>query len=52
MSKNSGSDLSYNKILAAGAFDIKVIMVRRPHLPPCSELNDIESILDWLQTHG
>ena len=48
VSKNSGGNATYAKIIAARQLGIKVIMVKRPLIPPGEEVNDVESAVMWL----
>lgn len=48
VSKNSGGDATYAKIIAARELGLKVIMVQRPILPPGEQVPDVETALQWL----
>jgi precorrin-6A/cobalt-precorrin-6A reductase len=48
VSKNSGGDATYAKIIAAREIGIPVIMVRRPPLPQGDRVRSIEAVLKWL----
>lgn len=51
VSKNSGGDATYAKILAARHLGLPVIMIKRPEPPvgPCVET--VEAALGWLRRH-
>jgi precorrin-6A/cobalt-precorrin-6A reductase len=48
VSKNSGGNATYPKIVAARELGIKVVMVNRPPVPPGEQVTDVESALMWL----
>ena len=48
VSKNSGGNATYPKIIAAREMGIKVVMVKRPALPPGEQVADVESAVKWL----
>jgi len=48
VSKNSGGDATYAKIIAARELGIPVVMVRRPPMPPGVRVGDVDSALRWL----
>ncbi|MGB7380776.1 MAG: cobalt-precorrin-6A reductase [Rivularia sp. (in: cyanobacteria)] len=48
VSKNSGGDATYAKIIAARELGIKVVMVKRPMLPQGAWVEDVESALRWI----
>lgn len=48
VSKNSGGNATYPKIIAARKLGIKVLMVNRPPLPPGEQVSDVESACKWL----
>ena len=48
VSKNSGGDATYAKIIAARELGIKVVMVKRPMLPQGELVEDVESALRWI----
>ncbi len=48
VSKNSGGDATIAKITAARELGIKVVMVKRPQLPPGEWVNNVEDALIWL----
>jgi len=49
VSKNSGGDATYAKIIAARELGIRVVMIQRPPVPPGDSVVDIESALTWLK---
>jgi precorrin-6A/cobalt-precorrin-6A reductase len=51
VSKNSGTAATYAKIEAARALRLPVVMVARPRLPACEELQTPEAIERWLAQH-
>jgi precorrin-6A/cobalt-precorrin-6A reductase len=48
IAKNSGGQASYGKIAAARALGLRVIMLRRPALPPVPAVEKIEDAVAWL----
>jgi precorrin-6A/cobalt-precorrin-6A reductase len=48
VSKNSGGDATYAKIIAARELGVKVVMVKRPPTPPAEKVSDLESAMQWL----
>jgi precorrin-6A/cobalt-precorrin-6A reductase len=49
VSKNSGGDATYAKILAARELQIPVVMVQRPLIPPGDCVTDVASAVSWLR---
>jgi precorrin-6A/cobalt-precorrin-6A reductase len=49
VSKNSGGDATYAKIIAARELGITVVMVQRPHKPEGEKVADVESTLSWVR---
>lgn len=49
VSKNSGGNATYGKIIAARELGIKVVMVKRPMLPQGECVEDVESALRWIE---
>lgn len=47
VSKNSGGDATYSKIIAARELGIPVVMVQRPALPPGEQVADVENAVAW-----
>jgi precorrin-6A/cobalt-precorrin-6A reductase len=50
VSKNSGGNATYAKIIAARELGIQVVMVNRPAIPPGEQVADVESAVEWLLT--
>ncbi|UBF30299.1 cobalt-precorrin-6A reductase (plasmid) [Kovacikia minuta CCNUW1] len=48
VSKNSGGDATYAKIIAARELGIPIIMVQRPAIPPSEQVATAEQALAWL----
>lgn len=48
VSKNSGGDATYPKIIAARSMGVKVVMVKRPATPPGEKVSNIDSAFRWL----
>lgn len=51
VSKNSGGDATYAKIIAARELGIPVVMVQRPARTEGEQVSDVESALCWLRNH-
>ncbi|GAX38006.1 cobalt-precorrin-6A reductase [Nodularia sp. NIES-3585] len=51
VSKNSGGDATYAKIIAARELQLKVVIVNRPSVPPGAQATDIDEALLWLSQH-
>ena len=51
VSKNSGGQATYAKILAARSLALPVIMLRRPEAPPGPAVHTPGDALHWLQAH-
>ncbi|HYW18421.1 MAG TPA: cobalt-precorrin-6A reductase [Nodularia sp. (in: cyanobacteria)] len=51
VSKNSGGDATYAKIIAARELKLKVVMVNRPPVPPGEQVTEIDEALLWLSQH-
>ncbi len=51
VSKNSGGDATYAKIIAARELQLKVVMVNRPPVPPGEQVTDVDEALVWLLQH-
>ncbi|HEY9648960.1 MAG TPA: cobalt-precorrin-6A reductase [Chroococcidiopsis sp.] len=49
VSKNSGGDATYAKIIAARELQLPVVMVQRPPLPSAEQVADVDSALIWLK---
>ena len=48
VSKNSGGNATYAKIIAARELGIKVVMVKRPTVPVGEQVENAESAVSWL----
>jgi len=48
VSKNSGGDATYSKIVAARKLKIPVVMVQRPPTPAVEQVADVENAIAWL----
>jgi len=48
VSKNSGGDATYAKIIAARELDVKVVMVNRPPIPPGNYVTNVDDALAWV----
>jgi precorrin-6A/cobalt-precorrin-6A reductase len=48
VSKNSGGDSTYAKIIAARELGVQVVMVNRPAKPSGEQVTDVEGALVWL----
>jgi precorrin-6A/cobalt-precorrin-6A reductase len=49
VSKNSGGDATYAKIIAARELGLPVVMVRRPIVPEGEKVADVTGAIDWLR---
>ncbi|NES77824.1 MULTISPECIES: cobalt-precorrin-6A reductase [unclassified Okeania] len=52
VSKNSGGDATYAKIIAARELGIPVVMIQRPPLPDGKQVTDVESAVSWLRIYS
>ncbi|MEB3177557.1 MAG: cobalt-precorrin-6A reductase [Nostocaceae cyanobacterium] len=52
VSKNSGGDATYAKIIAARQLGVKVVMVKRPATPPGETVSDGSDALAWVMGNG
>jgi precorrin-6A/cobalt-precorrin-6A reductase len=50
VSKNSGTELTYAKLLAARELGVPVVMVQRPHVPEAHECARLADVVAWLET--
>ncbi|MBU7583488.1 MAG: cobalt-precorrin-6A reductase [Nostoc sp. TH1S01] len=48
VSKNSGGDATYAKILAARELGVEVVMVKRPTVPAGEQVADVDGAVAWL----
>ena len=48
VSKNSGGDATYAKMIAARELALPVVMVQRPAIPEGEQVTDVEAALAWL----
>jgi precorrin-6A/cobalt-precorrin-6A reductase len=48
VTKNSGGGATYAKIAAARELELPVVMIERPPIPFCEQVNTIEEVLTWL----
>ena len=51
VSKNSGGDATYAKIIAARELEIPIVMVQRPAMPEGEKVASIEEAIAWLNFH-
>ena len=50
VSKNSGGNLAYNKIIAARKLKIPVVIISRPKNMRLKKIYTLESLLEWLNS--
>lgn len=48
VSKNSGGDATYAKIIAARELEIPVVMIQRPIMPQGEQVGDVVGAIEWL----
>ena len=48
VSKNSGGEATYAKILAARALGLPVVMIQRPPAPPGERVTNLAAAIEWL----
>lgn len=48
VSKNSGGNATYAKIVAARELGIQVVMINRPPIPPGEQVADVDDAVTWL----
>jgi precorrin-6A/cobalt-precorrin-6A reductase len=48
VSKNSGGDATYAKIIAARELGVTVVMVNRPAIPPGEQVSNVDDAVAWL----
>jgi precorrin-6A/cobalt-precorrin-6A reductase len=51
VSKNSGGDATYAKLIAARKLGLPVVMVQRPPLPAGEQVAEVGQALAWLAKH-
>ncbi|MBC7969781.1 MAG: precorrin-6A/cobalt-precorrin-6A reductase, partial [Verrucomicrobia bacterium] len=49
VSKNSGGDATYAKIIAARELGMSIVMVQRPVMPVGERVSDVASAVGWLK---
>ncbi|MGL6139661.1 MAG: precorrin-6A/cobalt-precorrin-6A reductase, partial [Planktothrix sp.] len=49
VSKNSGGDATYAKIIAARQLGLPIVMIQRPPVPEGETVTDVESVLSWVK---
>jgi len=49
VSKNSGGNATYAKVIAAREMGISIVMVNRPAMPPVTQVSTIDDAIDWLK---
>jgi precorrin-6A/cobalt-precorrin-6A reductase len=51
VSKNSGGNATYAKIIAARQLGLAVVMIQRPPIPAGEQVADVEQAMAWLKQH-
>ena len=51
VSKNSGGNATYAKVVAARELEIPIVVVQRPPTPPVEQVVDVEGAINWLLDH-
>lgn len=51
ISKNSGGDATYAKIMAARELGLPIVMVQRPTMPEGDRVADVSSAVTWVKQH-
>ena len=51
VSKNSGGDATYAKLIAARELGLPVVMIQRPPMPAGEQVADVEQTLVWVENH-
>ncbi len=51
VSKNSGGDATFAKIIAARELNIPIVMIKRPQMPVCEQVINVEEAIAWLKLH-
>jgi precorrin-6A/cobalt-precorrin-6A reductase len=49
VSKNSGGEATYAKILAARELGLPIVMIQRPATPTGEQTNTVKQAIEWLQ---
>jgi precorrin-6A/cobalt-precorrin-6A reductase len=49
VSKNSGGDATYAKVLAARELNIPIVMIQRPAMPAVAQVSRVEEAITWLK---
>ena len=49
VSKNSGGDATYAKIVAARELGLPIVMVQRPAMPSSDRVSDVASAVEWVK---
>lgn len=49
VSKNSGGEATYAKIIAARQLSLPVVMIKRPPFPPANRVFTVDAAIDWLR---
>jgi len=49
VSKNSGGDATYAKIMAARELELPIVMVQRPAMPSGDRVSDVASAVEWVK---
>ncbi|XHX77444.1 MAG: cobalt-precorrin-6A reductase [Stenomitos frigidus ULC029] len=49
VSKNSGGDATYAKIVAARELELPIVMVQRPVMPSGERVSDVASAVEWVK---
>ena len=49
VSKNSGGDATYAKIVAARELELPIVMVQRPAMPSGDRVSDVASAVEWVK---
>jgi precorrin-6A/cobalt-precorrin-6A reductase len=51
VSKNSGGNATYAKLIAARELGLPVVMIQRPPMPAGEQVTDVEQAFVWLEKH-
>lgn len=52
VSKNSGGEATYAKIIAARELGLPVVMVQRPLMPTGEKVSTVQAVMEWLDRSG